>query len=240
VFPLVNGNGRLNERKIALLIRVIAIEDWQYDLNFMSQMWFWPNDSRVDNLIEHHVRTFEMLASIECKKKLLAVLPGYWPKDTESHSIYSQCIKRLDRAGVPWQYSWEGVSTEILFHNLSISKTVFLRPGNALCNSWRLIDLICMGACIVCDGHPYPNWPVPLEENVNFVDCKCGVRADYSIPSKEDYQNIRTTIEDLLSNPQRIDIIRENNRNYYDNHATPEHVCAYIIETVENYAKENL
>jgi hypothetical protein len=233
VFPLVHGNGKLTKSKITLLKNLRNCQ-CEYDLNYMSRLWFWPDDRRMHNLMEHHVRTFETLSKIDCKKKLLAVLPSYWPE--KSNDRLSEYLKRLDRASVPWQYSWKGISSEILFNDMAKSKIVFLRPGNALCISWRMIDLLCLGACIVCDGSPYPSWPAPLEENKNFADCNCGIRPDYSIPPIESYQNFRIAIEGLLASPQRIEEIKNNNRSYFDNYASPEKMAAYVVDTVMNYS----
>ena len=236
VYPLINANGRLNAQKIALL-KNLRSKQPEFDLNYMSVIWFWPNDSRMHTLIEHHVRTFETLSRLDCKKHLLAVIPSYWPDHSEGN--FSKYLRRLDRAGVPWQRGWKDISSEKLFNSLANSKIVFLRPGNALCISWRMHDLICMGACIVCDGHPYPNWPVPLADNINFVDCHCGIGSDYSIPPIEQYDNFSVVIEDLLSNPLRIEAIKANNREYFDRYAAPEKIGSYIIDTVKAYALVN-
>ena len=230
VHPLVNGNGRLNPQKLALL-NALRGSAKVYDLNFMSVVWFWPNDNRMHNLIEHHVRTFEALSRVDCRKKLLAVIPSYWPKHSQRE--LKNCLARLDRAGVPWQYTWEGVSSEALFKSLAASRIVFLRPGNALCISWRMIDLLCLGACIAYDGLPFPNWPVPLKAGEHFYDCDCRITGDYSIPPLEQYRNINAVIENLLASPQKIETISANNRAYFDNHATPQKVAAYILDTVQ-------
>jgi hypothetical protein len=75
-----------------------------------------------------------------------------------------------------------------------------------------------------------------LEENKNFADCNCGIRPDYSIPPIESYQNFRIAIEGLLASPQRIEEIKNNNRSYFDNYASPEKMAAYVVDTVMNYS----
>jgi hypothetical protein len=234
VFPLIHGNGRLNNEKLKYL-KGLRNHPKENDLVYMSIMWSRP-DNRYQNyhaIFEHHTRTFETLAAINCRSYLLAVIPRIYPeKDILPY------LRRLDKAGVPWQRDWGTVSSKVLFDELAKAEVVYLRPGNALCISWRMIDLMAMGACVAYDGQPFPNWPQPLESGVHYLDCGCRLGADFSTPGGETYAHMRQVLETLLESRDQIARMRENNISYFERHAAPDKVATYLLETVRAFSKK--
>ncbi|MGD9210047.1 MAG: hypothetical protein PVI90_04695 [Desulfobacteraceae bacterium] len=227
VFPLVNGNGTLTKTKLDQ-IKFFRNSEKKNDLVFMTIIYNSTSEKLFYNNIEHHIRLFETLAKLDCKKYLKAIIPPKYPQKEMTKYLH-----RLDRAKVQWSNSWDGMSSLSFWNHLAEAQIVFLRPGKHACISWRMIDLLCMGACIVYDGSPHPNWPVPLIAGQNFVDCGCGLGIDESLPPIEQYDRIRQVIEKMLTDPQKMKFIRRNNRNYFDNHASPLNVATYILNTVK-------
>lgn len=229
VYPLLNGNGLLNSRKITYL-KHLRNREKEIDLIFITKIYASTRKEVFYNNIEHHVRLFEILASLDCSKILKAIIPPEYP-----YEKIRPYLDRLDRAGVPWSYSWEGMNSFEFWDHLAKSRIVFLRPGKHGCISWRMLDLLCMGACIVSDLSPYPNWPLPLVPELNFVHGGCGLGPDESLPPLECYNGIRYVIDRLLSDQARMNAIRGNNSDYFDRHGTPASVASYIIDTVKNW-----
>lgn len=224
VYPIVNGNGKLDLNKIKL-IKDHRNTEKKIELVYMSKLWSRPDC--FENIIEHQVRVFELLAGLDCTKHLRAIVTK------KSENDLTKYLKRLDAAGVEWSYSWGNITSAVFWKNLAEAKIVFQRSGNHHCISWRMTDLLCMGACIVMDKSPFPQWPVPLEHSKHFADCDCGFAPDYSIPPKEQYNNIRRVMEELLSDEQAQHRYRKNCRDYFDRYATPQKVAAYIIDTLK-------
>ncbi|MCP4406821.1 MAG: hypothetical protein GY807_03510 [Gammaproteobacteria bacterium] len=225
VFPIVSGNGKLDPDKIGLIKGRRHMEK-KVDLVYMSKLWSRPDC--FENIIEHQVRIFEALAEIDCTKHLRAVVLK------ESQDELTAYLKRLDAAGVEWSNSWGNITSSVFWDNLAEAKVVFQRSGNHHCMSWRMTDLLCMGACIVMDKSPYPQWPVPLEQDKHFAACDCGFSPDYAIPPKEQYKNIRKVIEALLNDPQAQHRYQKHCRDYFDLHASPQQVAAYILDTLKS------
>ena len=234
VFPLIHGNGRLNNEKL-LYLKGLRDHPKENDLAYLSIMWSRPNNSynNFHAILEHHTRTFETLASINCRSKLLAVIP-----QTYSEKDILPYLRRLDKSGVPWQRDWGAINSKVLFDELAKAEVVHLRPGNALCISWRMIDLMCMGACVAYDGQPYPNWPQPLESGAHYIDCGCRLGADFSTPVEETYTHMRKVLENLLESRDQMARIRANNISYFDRYAAPDKAAAYLLKTVRAFSKK--
>ncbi|HBR98892.1 MAG TPA: hypothetical protein DD979_16175 [Gammaproteobacteria bacterium] len=228
VVPLINGNGTLSPEKIEHL-KTLRATPKTYDLVYWSRVWAAPGDDPENNGVEHNVRLFEALAQVEGKKNLLAVFPR--AMNTSSLSVYRD---RLDKAGVPWQNGWTGIDSRALWQNLAAARISFLRPGNHLCVSWRMMDLLCMGACIMVDGAPFPEWPEPLRENVNFIDAGCTLGADYSMPSSDSYKRMVQKISALIKDDATVQHIAGNNSQYFDQYAAMPAISDYILATAEN------
>ena len=229
VLPIVNGNGFLTEQKINQL-KQYRNRKKEFDLIFMTVIYASTSIQHFYTNIEHHIRLFETLSKLDGHKFLKAIIPKqYTPR------MIGKYLERLDRAGVSWSYSWDGMSTYDFWDHLAKAKLVFLRPGIHGCISWRMIDLLGMGACIVYDANPYPNWPIPLANDKNFVSCDCGLSPNEELPSHDHYSKINQVIESLLSDQTKMETIRRNNHNYFDQHATPASIAKYILETVKKY-----
>ena len=227
VYPIVNGNGKLDPEKIRI-IKAHRSTEKTLDLVYLSKLWSRPDS--FENVLEHQVRIFEMLAKLDCTKRLLAVVPA------NSKQQLKEYLHRLDSAGVEWTEGWGSITSTHFWNTLAAAKVVFQRSGNHHCISWRMTDLLCMGACIVMDKAPHPQWPVPLEHGKHFVDCRCGFEPDFSIPDKQQYNSIRKNIECLLNDDQAQDRYRQNCRTYFDANASPQKVAAYLLRTIKAHA----
>ena len=229
VLPIINGNGFLTEQKINQL-RQYRSRKKELDLIFMTVIYASSSIQQFYTNIEHHIRLFEAIAKLDCRKFLKAVIPKQY-----TTQMIGKYLERLDRAGVPWSNSWDGMSTQDFWDHLAKAKLVFLRPGKHGCISWRMIDLLGMGSCIVYDANPHPNWPVPLANDQNFLSCDCGLSRNEKLPSLDHYSKINQVIEALLNDHARMEAIRRNNRNYFDQYVTPVSIANYILETVKEY-----
>jgi hypothetical protein len=229
VFPIINGNGVLNESKINQ-IKQFRNRKKEIDLIFMTVIYASTSTKRFFTNIEHHVRLFETLAKLDCNKILKAIIPKQY-----STQMIGNYLKRLDRAGVPWSHTWDGMSSLDFWDHLAKARLVFLRPGKHACISWRMIDLLCMGACVVYDLKPHPNWPIPLVSGKNYMECGCGLDMEENLPSHDRYNRIVRVIEQSLKDKNKMETIRRNNRCYFDRYATPKSIASYILETVKTY-----
>lgn len=223
VRPIINGNGYLNSRRLRFL-KTLRVRPKTTDLIFRTVLWPSPQGPNYLNNIEHHVRLFESLAQIPCNKQLQAVVPANVEK-----AIPREYLARLHAAGVPWTRGWQTTDFYGLASSLAQASVVFLRPGKRLCISWRMIDLLCMGACVVYDRDPYPQWPVPLQPGKNYVSCDCGLDRDDSLPPPQHYARVRDRIERLLADENTMRRIREQNVRYFEHHACPRAVAEYIL-----------
>lgn len=229
VKPLLNGNGTLDQQKLAY-IKSLRDRPATHDLIYWTKIWepgaYSPKwEARAHALIEHQIQLFEALARLECKKNLLVIFTHRL-----KYANIEDCIKRLEAAGVPWQWGWGNISSQALWDNLASAQVVLLRPGNHLCVSWRMIDLLCMGACIVYDGAPYPQWYRPLESDIHYVDGGCRLGPDYSLPTPESYPKLISNLESLLRDQGRITRIKKNAGDYFDDYATPRAVAAHVLK----------
>ncbi len=227
VRPIVNANGRLDFGKLKL-IEAHRHTPKKFDLVYMSKLW--SRADHFDNILEHQIRVFEVLAKLDCSKNLRAIIFD------NSRDQLTPYLHRLDAAGVEWSTTWGKITSAVFWKNLAEAKIVFQRSGNHHCISWRMTDLLCMGACIVMDQAPFPQWPAPLEESKHFANCNCGFTPDFDFPPTEQYENISKTVEDLLKDEQAQDYYRQNSRDYFERHLAPHPVGCYIIDEIKNLA----
>lgn len=232
VRPFLNGNGSLSASKLDRLKQLRNAEK-SIDLSHCAKIWQ-PTAVGSDyspekwmNVIEHQVRLFETLSRIDCRKELLAIIPT--PLREQDVRGF---INRLQACGVKCQRDWGDITSQKFWAGLSRAKIAFLRPGNHLCISWRMTDLLAMGACIVCDGAPYPNWYQPLESGVHFGDGHCRLGPDYSLPDDSRYARLQRVIEDLLADEDGMLSLRGYASNYFDRYGNPQAVASYLLETV--------
>jgi hypothetical protein len=230
--PLINGDGYLDKARLKWLLQMRNYSN-SCDLIYWAKIWepgrtqYYSNEI-CRNIIEHQIKLFETMGKLECKKKLLAIFSDEMPLrsvDTQ------QCIRRLMAAGVDCQFGWGNIDSQTFWQNLAASKVVFIRPGNHLCISWRLIGLLCLGSCIVYDRAPFPQWYEPLTGARHYVDGDCGLGPDFSLPSETQYENFYSIIGNLLSDIEKIRELKAHAASYYDNFGSPVAVAEYILRT---------
>jgi hypothetical protein len=210
VLPIVNGNGILGRSSLKRL-RALRGRERDIDVTFIVNVW----GGR-----EHNVRIFEELARLRCRKELLAVFPP--PLDEEAERLK----ERLRRVNVPVADS--PIAPEKLWDTLSRSRLTMFRSGRHLCIPWRMIDVLCMGCCVLLDAPPIPRWPVPLEPNVHYVDCGI-VRPAFEPVADGEYDKVRLAIEAALADPAWMEDVRQNAIRYFEEHAAPERVADYVL-----------
>ena len=226
VLPLVNGNGTLSPSKVRRL-RSLREHRKDFDLVYWSRIWAAPGSAAGNNGVEHNIRIFETLAQAPGRNNLLAVFPS----DLSDPSL--NCYReRLEAAGVRWQNGWGDINSAALWDSLATARINFLRPGNHLCISWRMMDLLCMGAGVMVDGAPYARWPEPLREGVNFIDGGCTLDPDYNLPTDQAYEQLLERVTHAIDDHGLIEEISVNNALYFDEHASMQAVSAYIVQAV--------
>jgi hypothetical protein len=214
VTPIVNGNGSLTPRDLEFARSLRGVTK-DIDVTFISNVW----GGR-----EHNIRLFEALAAVDCRKELLAIFPG-GEQDEKTRALAA----RLRAAGVPT--AERAVSREYLWRTLARSRLVMFRSGMHGCMPWRTIDLLCMGACVVFDAVPFPQWPVPLRPGVHYASCDID-RDTTGAPAAAEYAKVSRTIEALLARPDEQARLRLGAAGYYDAHAAPEQVARYVLDTI--------
>lgn len=215
VRPIVNGSGMLDLDRIDLL-RSLRMTEKDLDLVYVARLW----GGR-----EHGVRLFEQAAVLDAKTHLHAVFPAGWPDD-ETRAL----MRRLDAAGV--SYSTADMPNVELLQLLARSKVVLLRAGKHMCIPWRMIELLCLGSCVVVDSAFRPQWPVPLVAGTHYVDCGVDRPDDTEPAPTERYSRVAETLAALLTHSERQAEIRMSNAAYFDEHAAPEQVGAYVAATI--------
>jgi len=239
VEPLINGNATLNEPKIKKL-RSLRETRKSCDIVYWTKLWEPKSfgDCEIDgvrHLVEHQIRIFENLAALNVDANLLAVLPNRL-KSTD----LEDCRRRLESAGVRCQIGWGNIGSADLWQALASARIVMLRPGNHLCISWRLIDLFCMGACVVYDGHPFPQWYEPFVAGEHFIDGNCRVDANYSLPSDDRYESLKEIIADILADGSQRTEIGTNAVSYFERHGAPEAVVRHILKVVQETGDDRI
>jgi hypothetical protein len=210
VRPIVNGNGILDTGTIGRLRALRGIEK-DVDVAFISRVW----GGR-----EHNIRLFEELARLDVRADLLAILPS--GPDEEARA-------RLTRVGVPTQDYM--VSAAALWDRLTRAKIVVIRSGPHLCIPWRALDLLGLGACILWDVDPIPEWPVPLKRDVHWTSARIE-RPATGDPEPAEYAKLGEAVRRLLSDPPRAAGLRKEAAAYFEAHAAPERVAEYVVATL--------
>lgn len=228
VLPIVNCNGLLvsdkHEEGIQKL-RLLRTMPKEWDLVFISRL------RQVEEGLLHNVRLFEALAELRCKKYLLACWPNqYFMRHEE---LSGKLFKRLTDAGV--EVVDQPIRIEQLWKLQAAARLVVIREGAGRCISWRMLETLCMGSCIVSDDSLHPEWPVPLREGDNFVNL--GIRrAEHSDEGHlEDYQRIPEIIQETLEDKDLQSKIRVNNSQYFDDHASPKRVAEYVLSNLQSH-----
>jgi hypothetical protein len=227
--PLICGHGALDHGRIARLTR-LRNQRRDLDLVFIAKVWAGHPGATFWNAVEHLVRTFETLAKLKIRSYLRPILvPTGQP-------VPQHFLDRLAKAGVP--ATTANVTVDELWSATSTSRLAFLRPGRHLCISWRMIDHLAMGACTVCDRAAYPQWPVPLNVEREFMDCGCGIDPDDSLPDPADYERIADTVMALLADPERAEESRRASAAYFDEHVAPNRIARYLMDVSQSFASD--
>ncbi len=221
VVPIVNGNGFLRERHLQKLQRYRQTNKTN-DLIFISRIW---------GGVEHNVRLFEELAALPGKKRLVAIFVAGTAPSAETEAA----VKRLEFAGV--ECTTDLFSIDQLWQEMAEARIVVLRAGKHMCIPWRMIDLLCMGSCIVSDADFYPQWPEKLVPGTHYISAGLQRPADTSAASPEEFAKLRETIEQLLGDKEKQKELRRNSAVYFDEHAAPEKVGAYILSQLMRLQK---
>jgi hypothetical protein len=231
VRPLVNANGLLTPRSVDRL-RLLRHERRDVDLVYWTRVWAPTEEgnysaAEVDAILEHQLRLFETLARLDCRSDLLAILP----ESSCQRIDRARVVERLAAAGVSVRTGWGDIDSERFWCALARAKVVVLRPGNHLCISWRMFDLLAMGACVVCDGTPFPAWPAPLRSGFHYLDGGCRLDAEYRLPDVASYRGLNDAIEDLLARPGRQAGLRAAAGAYFDRHCTFDAIGRHLVTT---------
>ena len=104
-----------------------------------------------------------------------------------------------------------------------------------MCIPWRMIDLLCMGACMVTDGEFEPQWPEPLVDGTHYVSGGIKRPADTSAGRQEDYEKLADKIGLLIKDDDRIFGLQNNSAKYFDDHAAPQRVGEYILSCLTRH-----
>jgi hypothetical protein len=213
VLPLVNGNGLLDRRKIAEL-RALREVPKDVDVAYVSNVW----GGR-----EHSLRVFERLAALDCSKDLLAIFPQGFPEGETLENM-----DRLRSQGI--SVTRQPVAPRQLWRRLARARTVPMRAGKHLCWSWRTIDLLALGACVVFDAVPPPRWPVALEPGVHVADCGIRRPDDTEAAPASEYGKVSREVARLLDAPAEQRALRQAAARYFDEYATPAQVAISVLE----------
>lgn len=219
VLPIPIGNAGITLENCRFL-RKLRSAPKELDLIFIARIW-----AGGDANVEHNLRLFESLAKVECKSKLLAVVFNFEKNGEEFRHI----TKRLEKAGVEWTENQIGYGE--LMGLSAASKLVVLRSGISGCIAWRMVDMLAIGACLVLDRTPFPEWPVPLREGENFLSLGIQLAEDCSPAPLKDYEVAKKKLGEWLP-AESIQNVSGNNSNYFDLHLTSDSVAEYLISKI--------
>ena len=221
VHPIVTGNSMVNMDSVVYLKSLRKLPKL-YDFIFVSRIYAGPGAN-----VEHNIRLFEELAKIPCRSKIRAIFLGFPKDDPEMHKYW----KRLEAAGV--EASMDHFSFNELMTMSAQSRLCVIRAGIHSCITWRLINMLCIGAAIVLDANPFSSWPEPLREGENFLSLGLRITPECGPAPKEDYDSIVWKMEKFLNDRTILQKIGENNARYFDEYAHPFKVAQYVLEKVK-------
>jgi len=220
VRPIVTGNSMVNMDSVGYLKSLRKLPK-KYDFHFVSRIYAGPGAN-----VEHNVRLFEELAKIPCRSKIRAIFIGFREADSEMCGYRD----RLEAAGV--EATEDHFSFDELMRLSAESRICVIRAGIHSCITWRLLNMLAIGAAVVLDAKPFSSWPIPLEECRNFLSLGLGITPDCGPAPSEDYEKIPKKMEAFLKDESALAAIRENNTRYFDDHAHPMKVADYLLKVV--------
>jgi hypothetical protein len=234
VRPLVNGNPLLRAealRRLVALRRRPKTRDvvyWSYVWEPIDRAGYTP--AMTHAIVEHQLRVFETLKRAVPQSDAIAV----FPERLQAMDV-RESRARLERIGVVCRTGWGDISTERLWDGLAGARVVLMGQRTHHSISWRMTDLLAMGACIFCDAAPYANWPVPLRAGEHFATDDCGLSPEFELPGDGAYDRLAQALVALLADTAAIEHHRERASVYFDAHATPEAVARYVVDTVSRH-----
>lgn len=92
-----------------------------------------------------------------------------------------------------------------------------------------MIDLLCMGTCIVTDSEFYPNWPITLDPGTHYASFGIDRPADTAPASRGEYTKVVDSIMAIVKDDHEQNRLRGNSAAYFDHHAAPAKVGEYIL-----------
>jgi hypothetical protein len=223
VHPIVTGNNMVHMDSVGYL-KSLRKQPKLYDFIFVSRIYAGPGAN-----VEHNIRLFEELAKISCRSKIRAIFIGFKADDPEMFSYR----KRLEACGV--EATTEHFSFNELMTMSAQSRLCVIRAGIHSCITWRLINMLCIGAAVVLDANPFSSWPEPLREGENFLSLGLRITSECGPAPDKDYESIVSKMEKFLINEDKMRSIHESNCRYFDEHAHPMRVASYILDTVKKY-----
>jgi hypothetical protein len=223
VHPIVTGNNMVHMDSVGYL-KSLRKQPKLYDFIFVSRIYAGPGAN-----VEHNIRLFEELAKIPCQSKIRAIFMGFADDDPEMLSHR----KRLESAGV--EATTEHFSFNDLMTMSAQSRLCVIRAGIHSCITWRLINMLCIGAAVVLDANPFSSWPEPLREGENFLSLGLRITPECGPAPKDDYDSIIWKMEKFLNDPTILQKIGENNARYFDEYAHPFKVAQYVLEKVKEH-----
>lgn len=209
VLPIPTGNAGITLENCRYL-KGLRSAGKEWDLIFVGRIW-----AGGDANVEHNLRLFESLAKVKCKSKLLAVVFNF-DKESDEFQIIA---RRLNEAGV--EMTDRQIRYDDLMKMSADSKLVVLRAGISGCIAWRMVDMLAMGSCLVLDQAPFPAWPVPLLDGMNFLSLGLRITDDCRPAPEEDYARIPEMIRSFLHNHETRVRIESINREYFDQELKP-------------------
>lgn len=227
VKSIVNCNPFLLEGNMINKLRALRNSPKKWDVVFVAKIW---------GGAEHNIRLFEELSKVPGKKYLYVTLLSHCEE---------KYIKRLEKAKVP--FGTKSIPANEFHKLLASAKLVIYRAGKYNCISWRMLDLLAMGACIVTDSIPIPQWPVPLQQNKNYLTFNINRsqvigsdgKSNLGGPGKiEEYKAIPSILSKILNNQSIQKQISLNNAAYFDKYAQPSAVGRYIVDTLINKCRQ--
>jgi hypothetical protein len=190
-----------------------------FDLCFIVRVWGGPTGVEA---VEHCLRLLEAMAKVRARKFLLAELVI---GDTAAQA------RRLRMSGIPAITTRFGLKQ--LWDLTARSRLNISRLGNHHCMSWRMTDLLALGACTVLDQHPKTIWPAPLVPNQHFYSLNATTSNEEPVAPDSNYAMIPEVVEELLSRHDLQESMRRHSAEYFDRHLHPIQIGLQIHDLLQ-------
>jgi hypothetical protein len=188
-----------------------------FDICFIARVWGGKKETEG---IEHCMRLLESVAKVRAKKFMLAELVT---------GDRSEQARRLRSSGVPT--TTERVNLKLLWEMTAKSRLNISRLGNHHCMSWRMTDLLVLGACSVLDQHPKAICPVPFLHGQHYYSLDATTSNDEPVAPLDHYTVIPEMLEELLAKPALIEEIKRESARYFDHYLDPIQIGRQLCNT---------